>query len=342
MNEKQLSERIKAGSISGAYLFAGEEDYLKRHYLGELRTASVSDPVYSTFNHIVYDGQDVSFASIIKAIKAPPFFDSFKLIEWRYPSFAKMKEGDLAAFEKVLEAVKLYDYSVLAVLVADGEVELGTEKRPSKFEKRFKDKIEIFNFERRSEKPLMAWLKRHFDKEGIIVSAEALSALIFRSGRSMDVLSNEVIKLSAYLKANGRDILTTTDVKEVASSTPECDTFALTNALLDRNKKAAYLALDEMKRERQDTTMIVGMMAKTYSELLTVVSMCSDGMNSTAIESATGLHPYKVKSYLGASRNFKPGAPRAILDELSRVDIGLKCGGVSGYCAIEMFISKCV
>ena len=128
----------------------------------------------------------------------------------------------------------------------------------------------------------------------------------------------------------------------MCSSTPESDTYALSNAILDRNKKAAFAALDEMKRQRLDCTMIVGMMAKTYSELLAVVSLKDDGVDTAEIESTTGIHPYKVKSYIRASRLFKSGAPAAILGELSRVDVGMKYGGSMGYTAIEMFISKCL
>jgi DNA polymerase-3 subunit delta len=158
----------------------------------------------------------------------------------------------------------------------------------------------------------------------------------------MDTLANEVAKLSSYLKANGRSALTPEAVREVASSTPEADTFALSNAILDRNKKAAFDALSDMKRQRSEPTVIVGMMAKTYSELLAVTMLKEDGLDQAKIEAALGIHPFKVKSYLKAARLFKAGAPRAILDELSRVDVGMKFGGVLGYTAIEMFIAKCL
>ena len=342
MQERELREKIKSGDVSGCYILAGEEDYLKRYYLGEIARAAITEPSFETFNHLVYDGPEVAFASVIEAIKAPPMFDKSKIIEWRYPSFVKMKESDLQAFEMTLEALEKYGGTALVFTVADGECELGTEKRPSKFVKRFGARCNIVNFPRSGDTALMGWLKRHFDKEGITVTAEALSALIFRSGRSMDVLSSEVIKLSAYLKANSRDTLTPDDVNEVASSTPECDTFALTDAILDRNKKSAFLALMKMKRDRVEPTVIIGMMAKSYSELLSVVSMMEDGEGRAEIERATGIHPYRVKAYMTAARNFKKGAPRAILDELSRVDIGSKYGGVSGYCAIEMFVAKCL
>ena len=342
MQEKEFKELLKSGRPSGAFLFSGEEDYLKRYYLGELKRAVVTDEAFATFNHIVFDGQEFSAAALKDAVSAPPMFADYKLIEWKYPHFLKMKESELKDIEAILDTLPDYDYTVLAMIVADGEIDIGTEKKPGKFAKRFGKKINIINFEKSTDTQLMSWLKRHFDKESIKVTAEVLSALLFRSGRSMDVLIGEVVKLSSFLKANGRDTLTVADVQEVASSTPECDTFALSNAILERNKKATYDAIAEMKRERQEPSLIIGMMARTYSELLSVVMLKDDGVDQSEIEKILGIHPFKLKSYMKASRLFKQGAPAAILEELSRVDVGMKYYGVQGYTAIEMFISKCV
>ena len=203
-------------------------------------------------------------------------------------------------------------------------------------------KIRILNFDKSTDQQLVSWLKRHFDAEGVGVSPEVVNALIFRAGHSMTVLNNEVIKLCMLAKARGQSSITVADVETAASSTPECDTFALSNAILERNKRAAFIALDEMKRGRQEPAVISGMMAKTYSELLTVTMMLDGGMQRDAIESATKMHPFRLGAYIKAAKLFKRGAPKAILDELVRVDVGTKYGGVSGYTALEMFISKCL
>ena len=342
MQEKELRERIKGGSLSGCFLLAGEEDYLKRYYLGEIRRAVVTDEAFAPFNHIVFDSADMTMAALADAVKAPPMFAELKLIEWKYPPLGKMREGELKALEEILDTLGDYDYTVIAIIVSAEDLELGTEKRPSKLAKRLGERMHLINFARSGDTQLLSWLKRHFDGEGIEVTRPCLEAMIFRSGRNMDVLHSEVEKLSAYLKANGRDTLTEDDVRAVCSSTPESDTFALSNAILERNKRAAFAALDEMKRQRLDPTVIIGMMAKTYSELLTVVSLKEDGVDISEIESTTSIHPYKIKSYVRASRLFKAGAPAAILGELSRVDVGMKWSGVTGYSAIEMFISKCL
>ena len=333
---------LKTDNIAGTYIFSGEEDYLKRYYLGALRDKAVTDDSFSTFNHAVYDGAEIDFASIRDDVMSPPMFEPYKMIEWRYPDFNKMKESDLDKLEEILDLVATTDYAVLAFLVSDGDIDLGTPKKLSKLAGRIGEKARILNFDKSTDQQLLAWLKRHFDAEGVGVTLDVLNALIFRAGHSMTVLNNEVNKLCMLAKARGQTKICVGDVEIAASSTPECDTFALSNAILERNKKGAFVALEEMKSRRLDPIMILGMMSKTYTDIVSVVMMLGDGIGAEDIQTATKMNPYKLKMYLRTAKRFTPEKAKNILAELARVDTGAKWGGVTGYTAIELFVAKCL
>lgn len=342
MELNEFKARLKAGSLGGCYMLCGEEDYLKKHYLAQIRRTVITDDAFATFNHSVYDGAEINFAALRDDITSPPMMSEGKLIEWRYPVFEKMKESDLLLLEKTLDILDAHSEVTLVFLVAEGAVELGTAKRESRFERRFKERIGILNFPTSTDAALLTWLKKHFDSEGIFTSKEALCALLFRSGHSMSVLSEEVSKLCMYAKARGLSSIGIKDIEAVASSTPECDTYALSNAILSRDKRLALAALDEMKSRRIDPTVIIGMMARVYSELVDVIMMLADGMGAQDISAATKMNAYKLKHYISAAPKFTPERAANVLRELGRVDTGAKFGGVSGYTAIEIFITKCV
>ena len=343
MTESELKARIKQGKLGGCYIFTGEEDYLKRFYLGEFRKAVITDDAFAFFNHVVYDGGAVDFAAISDDIKAPPMMSDLKLIEWKYPAFTKMKSEDLGAFEEVLALLKEYDNVALLFLCADGEPDLGNPKRKSSFVGRFGEDVNIIKFDKKtSDHELLGWLKRHFASEGVTASEQVMRDLMFRSGHNLSVLNDEVIKLSLFAKANGRSVITREDVEQVASSTPECDTFALSNALCDRNKQAALLALSEMKLKRVDPIVIMSMIAKTMTELAAVSIMLSDGMSQDDITNATKINSKRTPHVINAARRFTREHAVRIVEELLRVDTGAKYGGVTGYTAIELFITKCL
>lgn len=340
MDTGELKTRIKEGAIGGVYIFAGEEEYLVRHYLGLLVSAVGTDSPFAVFNNLKYDGEEVDFGALTDGIKSPPVMADYKLIVWTHADFAGMKDKELDALEAVVELALEHPYTVLAFTATEEGLDFGTQKRPSKFVTRFGKSINLLRFDKSTENQLYAWLKKHFDAEGVEVNMDTLRALVFRSGRSMEVLSREVAKLSALVHSRGRTAVTPLDVEEVCSSTPECDTFAMSNAISEQNRQKAYDALEEMKFRRVDPTVIMGSVAKTYNELLSVALLLSEGREAADIEKVLKLNPYRVKHCITAAKKYGAKRLSDIVSSLARVDADSKFGGVSGYTAIELFISQ--
>ncbi len=341
MDITEFKSRLKSGNTEGVFIFAGEEEYLVRYYLGELRGSLDIDPTFAVFNHAVFDGNEVDFAEIYEAVKSPPMMADYKLIEWHHADFSAMKEKDLEALSELLELVLDHPYSIVAFTAEGDRLDFGTPKKPSAFIKAFGNKINILRFERSTENQLYSWLKKHFDAFGVEVNMEVLRALVFRVGRSMDILLSEAEKLSYLALSRGKTVITPMDIYEVSVSTPESDTFALSNAITDRNKQAALVALDDLKSRRVDPIMVFGMIARTFGELLSVSLMLSDGESIATVESTLKkMNPYKVKIYANASKRYTPKLLSDIVMSLAEADAGSKLYGVTGYTAIELFLSR--
>lgn len=336
MEINEFKARLKSGTVSGAYLFAGEEDYLKKFYLTQLRESVVTDSSLAPFNHIVYDGEKIDFASLSDAVKAPPMMSDYKLVEWRYPNLAALKEDELEELERLLAVREEYEYSVLAFITSEDGVDLGTLKRESKFTKRFGAKMAIIRLDRSNESQLASWIRRHLDADGVKYTRDMPEALVFRSGRSMQSLKNEIDKLSAFAKAREK-VLDSSDVELLATPTTECDTFAFSNALLAKDKQMALAALADMKARRVDPMMILGMAAKVVCDLVNVAELAEDGMNAEDIAKALSMNAYKLKLYLASAKKLGTQRCEELLFELLRVDTASKFGGIGGYTAIELF-----
>ena len=340
MDLQSYKSSLKSGKVGGVFIFAGEEEYLVRYYLAELRKTVAPDDAFAVFNNPTFDGESVDFSAIAEAIKSPPMMADTKLIEWRHADFSSMKEADLESLEEITELCREFDYATVAFTACDEGLDFGTPKKPSAFIKRFDKSLNILRFERSTENQLYSWLKRHFDAHGVTVSLETVKALVFRSGKSMDVLAGEVEKLSALAKARGKDTVTEEDVIEVASSTPECDTFALSNAILERNKQKAYFALEDMKLRRVDPTVVMSMVCRTLDDITAVAHLESEGLGIASIRDTLGMNEYKLKIYLTAVGRYGVVKLSEMLSTLAELDAGSKYGGITGYTAIELFLSK--
>lgn len=363
---------LKSGTPSGVYIFAGEEDYLKRYYLDRLRERCVGDESLAVFNHSVYSGKDIDFAAILEDIKAPPMMNDFKLIECRHVDFCALAESEYKLLLDIFEEVKDYPQAVVAFLVtsdgfeiprgkkaqtrsepkrskktakstkqtADGEEEISRGKEY--YLRQIQNASGFMTFKRSTDAQLYSWLKRHFDAEGVGVGMDVLEALLFRSGRNMDVLEKEVAKISYMVHSRGKSSADVKDVEEAASTTPECDTFDLANALSNCDKELARKALAKMKHERVDPIVIMGMISKTYIELLTVARYVSEGVGASDIERIMGLNPKRTPHLISAAKRNGVNRLSRVVRELARTDASSKYGGIGGYTAIELFIEKCL
>lgn len=341
MELNDFKARLKSSQLGGAYLFVGEEEYLKRYYLKELVKASVTDEVFAPMNHSVFDGPEVSAAAISEAIDAPPMMSDFKLVEWKYASVGTGR-GKISADAlcELAEQARANSYTVLAILLADGEIDIGDVKRPSKTIKALEKSFDVLRFDKSTEAQLLSWLKRHFDAEKIAVSRAPLEEMLTRVGHSMDCLALEVEKLVAYAGATQKNELTVEDVRLVCSSNVESDTFELTNAISERNIKKAFNALSDMKNRRVDPIAIINTLASYWSDITSVAFLLEDGLNSSEIEGITKLHPYRVKNYISYVKKVGTRHIVAASARLSEMDAAAKSGGIGGYGAIEIFITE--
>lgn len=340
MELAELKNKLKTGNLGGWYIFAGEEDYLKKYYLKELRTAASGDDAFAIFNTVSYDGADIDFGAVKEAIKSPPMMSEYKYIEWKFANLDALKESERTLLEELFSLREEYPYSVFAIMTTDDGFDTGTPKKPSKLASRLSKGFDIIIMNRSTDSQLLAWLKKHFDSEGISTDANALNALLFRSGHSMEVLNNEVSKLCCYAKANKLSAITQKEVDFIASPTVECDAFALSNAVIEKNMAKAFNALSDLKARRVEPGAIIAMLERTYSELASVALLLDEGKDSGDIESLLKIHPFKAKLCISAAKKIGSKSLAAALSELGRIDAASKAGGMTGYGVVEMFITN--
>ncbi len=342
MTVAELKAKIKNEDIAGAYIFCGEEDYLKKHYISEFVKLSCPDDAFSLFNRVVFDGDDVNIEDISEALKSPPMMSETKLIEWRYANIEELREDEKKALEELAESLAEYPYASLVLFTeAEGFI-TGTPKKPSKLMTRFSKSFNIINFEKSTDVQLISWLGRHFASRSISVDTETLSALIFRSGHSMEILRNETDKLCAYAGANNLTHITKAEVDLVASSTVECDAFALSDAISNKNKEKAFLALSDMQLRRIDPRAVFGALAKSLTEILTVAYMLKDGKDAVDIEKNLHWNSYRVKICVSSAKKWGDTRLSSALSRLREIDAKSKRGGISGYKMLEMYICQCL
>lgn len=342
MTAAELRAKIKSAKLGGAYIFAGEEDYLKKHYAKEISRAACSDEAFAAFNNQVFDGEEIDFASVREAISSPPMFSEYKVIEHRYPDLDHMRENALRSLEELAELCDEYPYAVFIIIAAEDGFDAGSIKRPSKLAARLMKKFNLVNFEKSTDAQLIPWIRKHIESCGMTCAANVPEALIFRSGHSMQILASEIEKLTAYTAAHGISTVSTEEVTAVCSPSCECDAFALSSAICDRNKARAFEALYDMQLRRLDSSAILATLSRSFGEIATVASLIEEGKGIFDIEQILRWNAYRIKICISSAKKFGTERLSAAISRLRELDGEAKSGGISGMSPIEMFICEFV
>jgi len=305
---------------SGAFLLCGEEGYLVRTYLSQLRGRLFRGGGDDAFNHPVYDGADVDFAAIAGDLDTPPFFSDAKLVEWHNANLSKLTDAEEEQMAAVCRAANAHPDTTLVFVCQPDGFDPGTARRPSPAYRKLSGMLSIVNFEKSGDAQLSNWLKRHFAHEGVAVTPDALRQMIAQCGHSMEVLANETEKLAAYAHANSLDTVTADTVREAACSNTESDTFALTNALGAGDAPAAFAALADLRARRVDPMLILGQIFRFETDLLSVALLAQEGISPAGIASRLSMAEYKAGMYVRYAKRCPPDRWRRAVAACAEAD----------------------
>lgn len=339
MKEEVFRKQLKKG-LSGAYLFFGDEDYLKSFALSAARQAICPEETFAVFNDVRLDSMDYSASALLNALMPPPMMSEQKIVTVSGLNLGALRAGEIDDLCEVLGELTRYDYNVLILSVPAGQMEEGVlPKRPSALLTRLAEYMIPVYFEPISGARLVSWVGKHFQHHGVTAPAEVCAYLIEYSGKSMFTLSQETEKLSYYVLRQGRAQVTREDVSRVAVAGHSADSFALANAVLDGQYQEAMNALAVMKFRRVEPVIILSEVSRVVCDLISVKALYEEGLPPGEIAAVLKMNEYKTRLYLnGASKKSMKKLRRAVA-LCSEADLALKLSP-QGYIAIEKLIGS--
>lgn len=339
MTETEFKTRMTA-DMTGGFLFYGEEAYLKRNAVRKIRELLVED-AFSAFNFLRITRQTLSQDALLGAMASPPMMSERKLLLLEELELPQMKKAELEALCGAMSHLPDHPETVVIVDAGD-DFDPGLPKAPTALYKKLTGVLEPVCFSRATDRQLQNWILRHMKTEKILISPDACGMLLDYCGHGMDALIGEIDKLCAYLAVHGKAEVTPEDIRAVCSRNEESDAFALANAVMAGKSQAAFDALADMRRRRQEPTVVLAAISRVYADLLMIRGLCDRGMNAGEIASFLKMHEYKAKLYCRAVSGIKIDRLRQAVSYCLEADTELKGNGASsGYRPLETLICRC-
>ena len=340
IKEDTFRKQLKKG-LSGAYLFFGDEDYLKSFSLKSARNLICDDPSFAIFNDIQIDPLDYTPTTLVNALMPLPMMSEKKIVSINGLAISSIKGSEFDELIEAISAINEYDYNILIISVPAGLIDEGNlPKLPSKALLALSEVMTPVQFDTVTGARLVTWVGKHFEHNGVTATTEACEQLIEKCGKSMFTLSNETEKLAYYALQNNRNAVTLDDVERVACSVLTSDAYALANAILDSRYADAIDALNVMKFRRIDPIFVMPEVSRVVCDLFTIKVLQDEGHSITEIArilKPMKMNEYKVRLYAGVTAaKSRESFERALL-LCSEADLSLKLSP-QGYSAIEKLI----
>ena len=252
---------LSAGTVGCAYIFYGEESYLREYYLGELRKKLVPAG-FEEFNYHRLEGKDLTVQALTEMAEAMPMLSERTLIVVTDFDIFKLGEEQREKLIALLEDIPPY---CCLVFVYD-TVAYKPNKTMKKLCKAIGDHVQAVEFRAQDSNYLIAWIARRFralDKE---IDRQTAEYLIFTCGGLMTGLVPEISKIAAYAKGKA---ITQKDIDDVADPVLSAEVFKLSDAVLQGNYDLAASILGDLLKMQTEPIMILAALGSQLRRIYT-------------------------------------------------------------------------
>jgi len=289
MVEKILSD-WKKGNFKPIYWLEGDEPYFIDQVIAYAEHKILTESE-AGFNLTVFYGKDADWAAVINACR-------------RYPMFSERQVVVLKEAQQMKDLEKLEGYidnpqpsTVFVVSYKDKRVD-----GRSKLAKILKQKGELMTTKKIYESQLPEWTNKMVQSHGLTITQKALLLLVDHIGNDLSRLVNEIEKLAVNLV--GQKNISEDDIEKYIGVSKEFNIFELQDAITKKNFSKAIRIIQyfEANPKAGPLQMVLPALYNYFSKVFTIFGI--GAQDEKAIAAALGIHPFFIKDYMLAAKNY--------------------------------------
>lgn len=326
-NFKFESEKLRNNGPERFYFIYGKEDYLRDHYLTQLKELCLGDSG-DGFGYYRFDGfTDINSFSI--ALDTMPFISDRSYIEFRDADFNRIPDG----YFELLSQIP--DYCTL-VFAPGTEFEPDNRTKSIKF---LRENANCLFFGSQYGRELDNWIARRFKAAGKNISSDAIKRLEFISGEFMNALIPEIEKVAAYAKG---DTVTVQDVNAVANHIPEASAFELVDKISEKKNNDAIALLSELLNQKGiEIPEILGALSYQFRQLY-AAKLC-EGKGLNILMDALGTRSdYRVRLVSDAAKRFSLKKIHSCIEYFAEAEYNMKTSVFTPEDAVKDLVIKLI
>ena len=285
------------------------------------------------FNTSVYNLEEVNVSVVIQDALTPPFLSKNKVIVMKKPTFLTNSKVDIKHNTKMFMDYLINPLESTYLIIDATGLNLNDKLD---YVKKLKDKAEVSDTKELSKVEVEGWLKRQFAVAGVEIKDDAVSLFLDRVGRNLIYAKNEVDKLLTYIYPE--KLITSRNVDEVVTKESDQEVFALSNAIIDKNKEKILTTYNELISSGKDVMQLIAMVSRSMMDILVTSRLVSKGMQQVEVAQAMNVSSGRAYYLIKNAKSFKLKAIEENVTKLANLDYKVKSGQIDPTSGLELFI----
>ena len=345
MNYKEFFTSLK--NLKHVYLLSGEESYYIDRGVEDIlkKIFKNNDERKDSLIKIDCD-KKIDINEIIGAIETTPFFSDKNVILIKNATFFKTKAGTSEEDNKSKKKDPTMDRLIEAIEnILDTNFVIFTTNETADKRKKIYKSIAKVGIILESE-PLKSWqidnwlnftlksLKKKFDPEAQKYFMETISIL---PEISLNYLENELKKTALYVEGT---VITKKDLQLMMAEPPEVSSFALTDAINEKNFKKSMYLLNAQINENKEIPLIA-LLVRHIRLLIRAKHFIKQGIKGKALGTPLALNPFIAMKIGESAAKFSDSTLEEVFLMLADADYFYKTGK-AGSEFLEKIIRKLI
>lgn len=313
---QELKAAIKAKNVGRLYFFHGEEMFLLRHYLEQIKKLLIDD-LTESFNYHRFTQETFDLQSFADAVENLPMMAEATMVQVDDIDLFRMNEGDREKVAAILEDVPDFCTVVFTYEIV-----------PWKPDKRFKKPYDAINakgavveFAKQEQRDLVTWITRHFAAQKKRITPDLCVYLIDITGGTMTALSSEIKKICAY---SGADTICKADIDAVTEPVMDAVAYQMTDLMSKGRYGEALQKLDQLLKLQEEPVLILGSIGGHFRRIGAARTLLDNGKGVSELMKLYGMQEYPAKKAMEAARRCTPAFCRRASELVLETDRKLK------------------
>lgn len=326
----ELKEQLAQNKLQKMYIFYGEEEYLKEHYIKRIELL-VPDCGLEEFNRIIIDG-NTDYGVYDDAFEGMPMMTDRRILLIRDSNiFTTRRSGAIVPPNDSQKAFWENKFSRLSDDTVVIFCEKNVDARSALFKSAQKHGFAV-KCDYLPEAELASWAVRRAARMNKKLDMAVAQYLVSVTDPGLNNLENELDKLINFCD----ETIYQSDVDRVVSKSMAVQIFDITDGIIEHDAQKVFKVINNLKMQKESAFGILYLIYSNAEKMLRIKLSGITNRNEAA--KLLGGSPWMAGKYISAAAKFSVEKLTHMVIRVPETDFEIKCGKISEWQALEQYL----